>query len=209
MYPVGTGTKEDFEKRWYIALGFGEKTSYGYHEGLDINLKTGGDTDLGEPILAIADYKLAYYHFKSHLESGFGVHYIYEIDTPKGKRWIHCAHNQKDPLIASKKEGKVGDILSYIGKTGRPRAILPAHLHFTAFKVDPVSLPNKIDTGAKTTKQLNDWWENPLDVIESLIKEDMDLPSASCPKNAAKLGAVNLSKFLKNFCLFALLMLIL
>lgn len=172
MFPVGNGTEEDFRHKWYIALGFGEPQPYGYHEGIDINLKTGGDTDLGESILAIADYKLAYYHLKSHLESGFGVHYVYEIDTPKGKRWIHCAHNQENPPVSTKKEGKAGDILSYIGKTGRPRAILPAHLHLSCFKVDPSTLGSGIDTIAKTTKQLNDWWENPLDVIESLKKEE-------------------------------------
>lgn len=175
MYPVGNGTKEDFQARWYIALGFGEKQPYGYHEGLDINLKTGGDTDLGESILAIADYKLAYYHLKSHLESGFGVHYIYEIDTPKGKRWIHCAHNQVNPPVEGKKEGKRGDIISYIGKTGRPKTILPAHLHLSCFKVDPGTIGG-IDLIAKTTKQLNDWWENPLDVIESLILEESNMP---------------------------------
>src|SRR3990167_3958621 len=175
MYPVGSGTEEDFKKRWYIAFGFGEKTDYGYHEGLDINLRTVGDTDLGEPILAIADYKLKYYHLNSHLESGFGVHYVYEVDTPKGKRWVHCAHNQENPLISSKKEGKAGEIISHIGKTGRPRGSLAAHLHLSVFRVDPVTLPNKIDTIAKTTQQLNDWWVSPIEIIESL-KKDTSMP---------------------------------
>ena len=172
MYPVGTGTEEDFRARWYIALGFGEKQPYGFHEGWDINLKTGGDTDLGEAIKAIADYKLVYYHFNSHLESGFGVHYVYEVETPNGKRWIHCAHNQTNPQIATKKEGAKGDILSLIGKTGRPKTILPAHLHFACFKIDPAGLPSKIDSIAKTTKQLNDWWEDPQETINSLLKEE-------------------------------------
>lgn len=176
MYPVGTGTEEDFRGRWYIALGFGEPQPYGFHEGIDINLKTGGDTDLGEPIVAITDYKLAYYHFKSHPESGFGCHFVYEIDTPRGKRWVHCAHNKVDPPIATKKEGKKGDVISFIGKTGRPRAILPAHLHFSIFKVDPQTLPSGIDTIAKTTKQLNDWWESPLEIVESLREEKKETP---------------------------------
>lgn len=177
MYPVGTGTEEDFRKRWYIAQGFGEKTNYGYHEGLDINLKSGGDTDLGENILAIKDYKLVYYHLKSHIESGFGVHFVYEIETKKfGKVWIHCAHVQKDPPIASKKEGKAGDVIAHIGKTGRPRNIMPAHLHLSCFRVDPASLPKGIDTIAKTTKQLNEWWLDPLEVFESLEEDKMQLP---------------------------------
>lgn len=177
MYPVGTGTKEDFEQRWYIALGFGEKTDYGYHEGIDVNLRTGGDTDLGEPIKAIADWELTYYHLSSHTEAGFGVHFVYTVNTPRGRRWIHCAHNQPDPPVVSKKTGKKGDILAFIGKTGRPRNIMPAHLHFSVFKVDPASLSNKIDTIAKTSQQLNDWWESPLETIESLLaqKETMEI----------------------------------
>lgn len=52
-YPVGqSGTREEYDKLWYSAQGFGAKTSYGFHEGEDFNLKTGGDTDLGQPLFS-------------------------------------------------------------------------------------------------------------------------------------------------------------
>lgn len=177
-YPVGNGTREDFEKRFYVAFGYGEKTTYGYHEGADINLKTGGDSDLGEPLYAISDWKLKYYHLKSHLESGFGEHFVYEVNSPWGKKWIHYAHNQKTIDPNKKSEGKIGDKLAEIDKTGRPRLSLPAHCHLAVFKVDPISLPQGIDTIAKTKAQLNDWWEDPIELFKNwndYKEEDMNI----------------------------------
>jgi len=172
-FPVGDGTREDFEKRWYIAQGFGNKTDYGYHEGIDINLKTGGDTDLGEKLYAIADWQLKYYHLKSHVDRGFGIHFVYEVESPWGKRWIHYAHCQNikfDPN--TNPSGNVGDILAEIGKSGRPRNIMPAHLHLAIFKKDPIDLPNGIDTIATTRSKLNDWWEDPLPFLNDWYERD-------------------------------------
>lgn len=161
-YPVGNGSREDFEKQFYVALGFGEKQPYGFHEGADINLKTGGDSDLGVAINAIADWELKYYHIKSHIESGFGTHLVYEVISPWGKRWIHIAHCQNPIDPVKKSKGIAGEKIAEIDKTGRPRLVLPAHLHLSVFKVDPTALPGTIDAIAKTEKQLNDWWEDPI-----------------------------------------------
>lgn len=179
-YPIGDGTRQDFETRFYIATGFGIKRpgdTY-IHEGLDLNLKTGGDSDLGLPINAVSDWKSKYYHLKAHLESGFGEHYVYEVDTPWGKRWIHCAHNQNSIDFSKKLSGKIGDKLSEIDKTGRPRGVLPAHLHLSVFKVDPGNLPNGIDSIAKTKEELNNSWEDPLDFFNKwndYKDNDMDI----------------------------------
>lgn len=167
-YPVAKN-ENDFKKNWYVALGFGEQQPYGFHEGGDINLKTGGDSDLGEPIHAISKFTREYFHFNSHPEAGFGVHYVYKIEGPWGTRWVHCAHNMIAPEIQNKTDGNEGELLSYLGKTGRPRSELPAHLHFSIFKVDPATLPNGIDTIAKTKQQLNDWWEDPIAFIEKYL----------------------------------------
>lgn len=177
QYPVGDGTRETFEKEWYVALGFGAKTDYGYHDGADINLKTGGDTDHGKPLFAIADWKIAYYH-NSHPESGFGTHFIYQVESPFGTRWIHSAHTQK-PLDWTKvTSGQKGQKLAEIDKTGRPRLILPAHVHLTVFKKDPSGLPHKIDSIFKTLKDLNEWCEDPIDFFkkwDDYKEEDMDI----------------------------------
>lgn len=158
-YPVGDGSKANFDKNWYVALGFGDPQSYGFHEGLDININTGGDSDLGQPLRAIADGEIVYYH-KKHPESGFGYHFCLKVETPRGTRWVHYAHCMLEnfPAPGPVKEGQV---IAKLGESGRPRNELPAHVHFASFKVDPATLPQGIDTIAKTKAQLDEIWENP------------------------------------------------
>lgn len=151
-YPVGK-SGNSLDSAWYNAQPFGNQTSYGYHEGDDFNLKTGGDSDLGQPLYAVADGKIAYYHNASHPTSGFGRHMVLECDTSRGKRWYHYAHCQE--ITAGVKEVKEGDVIGKLGKSGT----VYAHLHFAVFKVDPMTLSNGIDSIAKTQTQLNSNWE--------------------------------------------------
>jgi murein DD-endopeptidase MepM/ murein hydrolase activator NlpD len=160
IYPVGnTGSKEEFEKDWYIAQGFGAVTSYGFHEGLDINLRTGGDTDLGKEVKAISNGQILYYHFSSHPTTGFGRHMVYRIDGAWGTRWVHQTHLSD---VDFKTSGDVtqGQIIGRIGKSGTPYA----HLHFAIFKVDPVIFG--IDKFARNTTELNQYWEDPIPFID-------------------------------------------
>jgi hypothetical protein len=160
-YPVGKlGTKDEFDKFWYSAGGFGDQRDGYYHEGEDINLKSGGDTDLGELLYAVNDGKIVYYHNNSHPDKGFGRHMVLECDTPLGKRWFHYAHCEE--ITASVKEVKKGDVIGKLGKSGTTYA----HLHFAVFKVDPSGLRSGIDTIAKTIQELNQWWQNPFEVLD-------------------------------------------
>lgn len=161
-YPVGNGSKEDFYKNWYLADTFGTDRDTYFHNGVDINLRTGGDSDLGEPIIACLPGKLVYYHQASHPGSGYGIHHVYEVETPKGTRWIHNAHMQW--IIHDQTELSEGQEIGAIGKSGTGYA----HLHFSIFKVDPKTLDRGIDTIAKTRQQLSDWWEDPIAFLESL-----------------------------------------
>jgi hypothetical protein len=157
-YPTTkTGTRDEFERDWYNAQAFGNKTSYGWHEGCDYNLKTGGDTDLGQPLYAIADGTVKYYHKGSHPTKGFGLHLVVEHDTPVGKRWVHYAHCQSSNFTNTVKEVKEGEKIAEVGKSGTSWG----HLHFSILKEDPANLPDGIDTYAKTLSQLHDWWEDP------------------------------------------------
>ncbi len=166
-YPTSnTGTWEDFNRDWYIAQRFGEPTSYGYHEGIDINTRLGGDTDLGKEIKAIAKGRITYYHYASHPTSGFGRHLVYKITGSWGERWVMCSHMTESGLF-SQQDINDGQVIGYVGKSGTQ----VAHLHFSIFKVDPATLRNGIDTIAKTTTELNNWWENPVLFIENYINE--------------------------------------
>jgi regulator of replication initiation timing len=166
-YPVGQlGTKEEFERLWYTAQSFGATTAYGFHEGWDLNLKTGADTDLGQPLYAVGTGRIVYFHNNSHPTKNFGKHMVLECDTPVGKRWYMYSHCQE--IISKVKDVQKGEVIGKLGKSGTASA----HLHFSVFKVDPGTLPSGIDTVAKTKKQLDDWWEDPsvslsaLDVVE-------------------------------------------
>lgn len=164
-YPVN-----NFKTEWNITAGnpFGAKTGYGYHEGVDINDNDGGNSDLGKEIFAIANGKLKYWHGAKHTNSGFGIHSVYEIEGPWGTRWVHQAHCQED-ITQAPKDIVENERIARVGKSGlNPNdPSQKAHIHFSIFKVDPATLPNGIDTIAKTEQQLNDWWENPIKFIES------------------------------------------
>lgn len=153
-FPVGLGTQEDFAERWYIATPFGyPEPLYGFHEGEDINLKTGGDTDLGQPLYAVADGKIVFFHNSSHPTTGFGRHMVLECETSRGKRFYHYAHCQE--ITSEVKTVKQGDVIGKLGKSGTKYA----HLHFSVFKVDPSTLVKGIDSIAVNTTNLNAWWE--------------------------------------------------
>jgi len=156
IYPVN-----NFED-WYIASEFGEKqgVSY-YHDGVDLNLKTGGNTDLGQPLLAIADYEVTSVH-TNHIDKGFGNHIHIRIDGEWGTRYVHLAHC-KDVFVKVGDVGKEGDKIATVGNTGNSTF---AHCHF-AIKKKATGIENV----ANSKEELEDGWEDPIVFIEKWIKE--------------------------------------
>lgn len=163
-FPVGsTGSKSEFEQFWYDAQPFGSVTSYGFHEGADINKRTGADTDLNQELKAISNGTIVYYHRNSHPTTGFGRHLVIKIDGPWGTRWVMYSHLSDQDFLGGIQTVSEGQIIGRIGKSGTP----VAHLHFSIFKVDPTSLPSKIDSIAHNESELNQYWENPISFIEN------------------------------------------
>lgn len=158
IYPVGDGTRTTFERDWYVAQGFGNPTSYGVHDGADINIKTGGDTDLGQELKAIAKGEIVYYHYGSHPTQNFGRHLVYKITGDFGTRFVHYAHCLDVGFLNLAQEVVEGRIVARLGKSGTPYA----HLHMAIFKVDPTTLPSGIDSIAHNTNELNQIWEDPI-----------------------------------------------
>ena len=72
--------------RWTTKIGyqFGDERPYGFHPAIDLNLITGGDSDLGQPLHAISDGKVTSVH--SHTSKPtFGKHVHIEHNGPWGK----------------------------------------------------------------------------------------------------------------------------
>jgi hypothetical protein len=139
-YPVNSW------ENWYSAQGFGKKTSYGFNEGEDINLKTGGDTDLGQPLLAICAGEVTSVHEHTG-QNTFGKHIHIAHDGPWGRVWCHYAHCD-EVLVKSGDKVQEGQVVAKVGKTGTQYA----HCHW-AIKKEPTG----IDGIAKTEEDLKKW----------------------------------------------------
>jgi len=171
-FPVGsTGTKEEFERDWYDAQPFGSQTSYGWHEGADINKRTGGDTDINQELKAIAPGRLVYYHYLTHPTSGFGRHLVYKINGPWGSRWVMYSHMSELDFLKGEQDVNEGQIVGRIGKSGTP----VAHLHWSIYKEDPVGFG--IDNIANNFDELNRLWEDPVQFVNTWIVAPVPVPS--------------------------------
>lgn len=150
-YPV-----HEFLEKWYSAQDFGSKTNYGYHDGKDLNLKTGGDSDLGQELLAVADGEITSVHSHTKVPS-FGKHLHLKVETPLGVRWFNYCHCQ-DILVPEGAIVKEGQLIAHLGKTGTT----VAHLHL-ACKVQPTG----VDAVATTQEELKSW-EDPIAFIDKV-----------------------------------------
>ena len=153
-YPV-----DDFLTKWNITsgFGFGDKTDYGSHEAVDLNLNSGGDSDLGQPLFAIADYEVTSVHSHTTIPS-FGLHVHLKIEGSWGVRYAHYAHCG-EIFVKVGDKGKESDKIATVGTSGT-KAV---HCHF-AIKKEPTG----IDAIAKTLTDLAKW-ENPMTFIEQYL----------------------------------------
>lgn len=152
-YPVNEWSK------WYNAQSFGAQTNYGYHDGEDLNLKTGGNTDLGQPILCVAAGQVTSVHNHTG-QNTFGNHVHVQHDGAWGTVYSHYAHCQ----TISVQVGQIvseGQQIATVGKSGTTLA----HLHF-AIKLQPTG----IDGIARTKTELLKWTD-PIVFIQKWAKE--------------------------------------
>lgn len=112
---------------WYIAVGFNEKYSLGIHPGEDWNGRGGGNTDLGQPVRAIANGKVVFAEHCGVLWGNVVVleHIYYENHQKLRIQSLYVHLNQIRISL--------GDIVKRrkaIGTIGRdPGGLYFAHLH--------------------------------------------------------------------------------
>ena len=161
-YPVGIlGNETEFKKYWYLAQRFNSPPG---HDGVDINLQTGGNTDLGEPLYAIADGSIRYIH-NHHPDKLFGLHFALEIQGPWGIRWAHYAHCDPKDFPQEPQVVREGQMIARLGKTGTQLA----HLHFSILKVEPDTIGG-IHTVSYAYKTLMAYWEDPVKFFEKWVQ---------------------------------------
>lgn len=141
-------------------LGFGASTSYGKHEGTDINFNSGGNSDLGQPLFAVDDGEITSVH--NHTGSPtFGKHIHLKFNIDGKDYFAHYAHCNEIFVVEGQKV-KQGDKIGTVGNSGTTFA----HLHFGI-----KNQPTGIDGIAKTSEDLKKW-ENPIPFIERNFEEE-------------------------------------
>lgn len=147
---------ENFKTDWNITAGFsfGAKTSYGYHDGTDINDNGGGNSDFGKSLYAIADGVVASVHLHT-TKPTFGKHIHIKIDGAWGTRWVHYAHCN-EVFVTEGQAIKEGQRIATVGNSGTDWA----HCHF-ALKKEPTGID-----GIATSLDLLKKWEDPIKFIE-------------------------------------------
>lgn len=143
---------------WYIAQSHGDKTPYGYHDGEDWNLITGGNTDLGQPLLAITDGEITSVHIHTTTPT-FGKHIHIKHDGPWGTVYCHYAHCDSIDVEVGDRVIE-GQKIATLGRSGT----LWSHLHWSIKKK-----PCGIDNIPNTMEELNECWTDPSEFINTWI----------------------------------------
>ena len=152
---------DNFKENWNTTAGygFGDPTSYGFHEADDLNNNAGGNADLGQPLYAITNGQISSVHLHNTSPTfGKHLHLKFEID---GKTyWAHYAHCNE---IFVKEGDNVteGQKIATVGNSGT----VYAHCHF-AIKNQPTGVDGIAKTKADLTK-----WESPIKFIEERITD--------------------------------------
>ena len=137
---------------------FGVPVSYGPHEGLDTNGLGGGNTDCNTPLFPlIVDSAKA--HFQSYSSSGYGRMLVYQVETPRGPRWIRYAHLNE--ILVKNGEVLFENIpVARMGNTGNSTA---CHLHWDVFRKKPPG--DNWRWWPKTKDQLLEYMIDPLEFV--------------------------------------------
>jgi len=120
-YPIGkkeTVTQAKDRDDWYNAQDFGQNT----HLGEDWNKNSGGDTDCGEPVYAIADGVVT---LAQDAGPGWGNVVIVEHTLPTGEK-VESLYGHLHEILRT--EGVVKK-REQIGKVGNANGRYPCHLH--------------------------------------------------------------------------------
>jgi Peptidase family M23 len=140
-------TKDD----WYNATNFGENN----HLGEDWNKNSGGNTDCGEPVYAIANGEIIY---AKDSGVGWGNVVIIEHTLPDGKK-IESLYGHLQEILKTEGEVKKRE---QIGKVGNANGKYLCHLHLE-IREESCLLWNKVFVGYSPIRA---GWLDPSEFID-------------------------------------------
>ena len=154
-YPIGkteTSTAaKDTKDEWYNALEFGEND----HLGEDWNKNSGGNTDCGEAVFAIAPGRVV---FAENAGSGWGNVIIIEHELADGTR-IESLYGHLRKIL--KRDGEV-KLREQIGEVGNADGRYLCHLHLE-LRTETCPMWNQVGGGYSAERN---GWLNPSDFID-------------------------------------------
>lgn len=154
-YPVGktdyVTQQRDKNDDWYNALDFGEEN----HLGEDWNKNTGGNTDCGEPVYAIANGVITY---AADAGTGWGNVIIVTHTLPDGKK-VQSLYGHLQEIKIKSGEVKKRDL---IGTVGNANGRYLCHLHFE-IREENSSMWDQVGPGYSTDRTD---WVDPSDFID-------------------------------------------
>ena len=141
---------------------FGLPTSYGPHEGWDTNVKgTSGNQDFGTFLYALPEKTPCKIVHTSFSNNGYGRLLVYEVNTPRGIRWIRYCH-----LSAVLQEGQI-DLAKPVARMGSTGFSTASHLHWDVLKKLPKNWYGVTNWRfyAKNSKELAEYFIDPAEFI--------------------------------------------
>ena len=184
-HPIGAGNETPIidGDGYYVALGFNEinEAIGSHHLGVDWNGDSGGDTDLGHAVYAVANaVVVALVADKRDATAGFGNYVVLRHDLPTPRvingvsvDKVHSLYAHLDTVepLAVGASVSIGQRLGTIGKSGYSDV---AHLHFEMTRGDtlPTSEDGYRPAGASAE------WIDPIAFIAAQITAG-GLPSIS------------------------------
>jgi murein DD-endopeptidase MepM/ murein hydrolase activator NlpD len=122
-YPIGKGAAltpaRDKKDDWYNALDFGASN----HLGEDWNKNSGGNTDCGESVFAVADGRIVY---AENAGAGWGNVVIIEHELANGTK-VQSLYGHLQTILKTSGEVKLRE---QIGEVGNADGKYLCHLHF-------------------------------------------------------------------------------
>ena len=150
---------------WYVATHFAEQYSMGLHTGEDWNGSGGGNTDLGQPVHAVANGRVVFAKNCGRLWGNVVIveHLFYENHERREIRSLYAHLNEIK--VSEGEEVRRRQLIATVGQD--PDKLFNAHLHLE-LRLDPTLTPTYWPSSdGKNAAWMREHYEDPSRFIKS------------------------------------------